>query len=391
MKDKKIYPPSTIGILGGGQLGKMLAQDAKKMGYKVITLDPTPNCPCAQVCDEQIVAEFSDKIQALNLAKKADVLTYEFENIPAPTVAYLEKEGIPIFPSSRVLAITQNRITEKRFLKDRGVKTVHFQGVANFSELEQVSKDLGLPAVMKTARGGYDGKGQVVLKKEEDIENIKESLFSQELIYEKFAPFIKEISVICARGRSGQLTTFPVSENIHRHNILYMSIVPARVSKEVKNKAAEIAQGVAEGLGVVGAIGVEMFLLEDETILVNEIAPRVHNSGHYTIEACWTSQFEQHIRAIAGLPLGSTDLLTPAAMVNILGEEGYNGLPDFMGVRQILSIPGVNLHIYGKKITKPFRKMGHVTVVDRNIEGAVEKAIKVEQTLKVISKQEAKI
>ena len=361
------------------------------MGYKVITLDPAPHCPCAQVCDEQIVAEFSDKIQALNLAKKADVLTYEFENIPADTIECLEKEGVFISPSSQVLAITQNRIIEKGFLNDKGIKTVHFQGVSNLSELKQVSKDMGLPAVVKTTRGGYDGKGQVVLRSEGDIGNLPESLLSQELIYEKFAPFIKEISVICARGRNGRIVTFPVSENIHRHNILFMSIVPARVSAEVKNKAAEIAQRVAEGLGVVGAIGVEMFLLEDGTILVNEIAPRVHNSGHYTIEACYTSQFEQHIRAITGLPFGSTALLTPAVMVNILGEEGYTGLADFIGVHEILSIPGVSLHIYGKKITKPFRKMGHVTIVDRNIEGAVEKATKVKQALKAVSKSEAKI
>ena len=381
MKYKKISPPSTIGILGGGQLGKMLAQEAKKMGYKVITLDPTPNCPCAQVSDEQIVAEFSDKIQALNLAKKADVLTYEFENIPAATVAYLEKEEVPIFPSSRVLAITQNRIIEKRFLNDRGIKTVHFQRVVNFSELEQVSGDLGLPAVMKTARGGYDGKGQVVLRSEGDMENLPESFFSQELIYEKFAPFIKEISVICARGRSGRITTFPVSENIHRHNILYLSIVPARVSAEVKNKAAEIAQRVAEGLGVVGAIGVEMFLLEDETILVNEIAPRVHNSGHYTIEACYTSQFEQHLRAICGLPLGSTRLLSPVVMINILGEESSGKQAKLSGIDEVLALPGANLHLYGKDEVRPGRKMGHINVLADSVSEAIQGAKKAGDSL----------
>lgn len=376
MPDKKIYPPSTIGILGGGQLGKMLAQEAKKMGYKVITLDPTPNCPCAQVSDEQIVAEFNDQTAAGNLAKKADVLTYEFENIPADTVAYLEKEGVPIFPSSPVLAITQNRIIEKKFLKDRGIKTVHFQRVSNLSELKQVSQDLGLPAVLKTARGGYDGKGQVVLRSEEDIRDLEENLFCQELIYEKFAHFIKEISVICARGRSGQITTFPVSENIHRHNILHLSIVPARVSAEVKDRAAEIAKRVAQGLGVVGAIGVEMFLLEDETILVNEIAPRVHNSGHYTIEACHTSQFEQHLRAICGLPLGSTRLLSPVAMVNILGEKLSDKKAKLSGIDEVLALPGANLHLYGKEEVRPGRKMGHISVLADSVSEAIRGAEK---------------
>ncbi len=379
--DKKIYPPSTIGILGGGQLGKMLAQEAKKMGYKVITLDPTPNCPGAQVSDDQIVAEFNDQTAALDLAKKADVLTYEFENIPAATVAYLEEEGVPIFPSSQVLEITQNRIVEKKFLRELGIKTVSFQRIVNFSELKQVSQDLGLPAVLKTTRGGYDGKGQVVLKTEEDIRNIEESFFAQELIYEKFAPFIKEISVICTRGRNGQITTFPVSENIHRHNILYLSIVPARVSVEVKDRAAEIAKKVARGLEVVGAIGVEMFLLEDETILVNEIAPRVHNSGHYTIEACYISQFEQHLRAICGLPLGSTKLLSPVAMVNILGEETSNNKAQLCGIDEVLAFPGANLHLYGKEEARPGRKMGHISVLADSISEAIRGAEKARSLL----------
>lgn len=387
MKDKKIYPYSTIGILGGGQLGKMLAQEAKKMGYRVITLDPTPDCPCAQVCDGQIVAEFSDKIQALKLAKKADVLTYEFENIPAETVEYLEEQGFSVFPSSKVLRITQNRIKEKEFLRSIGVLTADFQAVEKVSDLEKAFSRLGLPAVLKTSTGGYDGKGQVVCRKEADVAKASGSLSNRRLIWEKVVPFTKELSVICARAGSGDIKTFPVSENIHRNNILYMSIVPARVSAAVEKKAVDIAKSVAEKLELTGVIGVEMFLLEDGTVLVNEIAPRVHNSGHYTIEACYTSQFEQHIRAITGLPLGSTDLLTPAVMLNILGEKGYSGLPDFIGVRRILSIPGVNLHIYGKTITKPFRKMGHVTIVDKSRENALAKAIKVKQTLKVISQE----
>ena len=391
MKGKKIYPYSTIGILGGGQLGKMLAQEAKKMGYRVITLDPTPNCPCAQVCDEQIIAEFNDKTQALNLAKKADVLTYEFENIPAETVEHLEEQGFSVFPSSKVLRRTQNRIKEKEFLRNIGIRTTDFQAVENSSDLEKAFLELGLPAVLKTSTSGYDGKGQVFLKTKRDIQNIGESQFCQELIYEKFAPFIKEVSVICARGRSGQVMTFPASENIHRNNILYMSIVPARIPAEAEKKAANIAKRVAKGLEAIGVIGVEMFLLEDGTILVNEIAPRVHNSGHYTIEACYTSQFEQHIRAICGLPLGSTGLLSPAVMINILGDdlisvEGLlsNGVSRkrtsllLHGVQtkidRVLKIAGANLHLYGKKEIKPGRKMGHITVLAESISSTIQLA-----------------
>jgi 5-(carboxyamino)imidazole ribonucleotide synthase len=374
MKDKKIYPPSTIGILGGGQLGKMLAQEAKKMGYKVITLDPTSECPCAQVCDGQITARFNDKSQALNLAKKADVLTYEFENIPAETVEYLEKQGFSVFPSAKVLRLTQNRIKEKEFLRSQDILTADFQAVEKVSDLEKAFLELGLPAVLKTATGGYDGKGQVVLKTKEDLQNVEKGLFCEELIYEKFVPFIKEVSVICVRDRGGQIKTFPVSENIHRNNILYMSIVPARISQNAEKKAANIAKKVAQGLGAIGAIGIEMFLLKDDLILVNEIAPRVHNSGHYTIEACYTSQFEQHIRAICSLPLGSTELLSPAVMINILGDDLISRKDMFSWIDGVLKIKGANLHLYGKKEIKPGRKMGHITLLAASVSDAIQRA-----------------
>ena len=366
-------------------MGKMLAQEAKKMGYRVITLDPTPECPCAQVCDEQIVAEFSDKTQALNLAKKSDVLTYEFENIPADTIEYLEEQGFAVFPSSKVLRITQNRIKEKEFLKSIGILTADFQAVADTSGLEKTFLDVGLPAVLKTATGGYDGKGQVVLRDKKELEDIPADFFPRSLIWEEFVPFAKEISVICARGRDGQTETFPVSENIHRRNILYMSIVPARIPAETEKKATDIAKRVAEGLAVIGVIGVEMFLLEDGTLLVNEIAPRVHNSGHYTIEACYTSQFEQHLRAICGLPLGSTELLSPAVMVNILGDDlnSEQGLlsnrvncPKTLRsvISGVLKITGANLHLYGKNEIRTGRKMGHITILADSVSEAIRRA-----------------
>lgn len=382
MKNKKIYPPSTIGILGGGQLGRMLTQQASKMGYKVIVLDPTPNCPCAQVCNEQITAEFNDKKAALNLARRSDILTYEFENVPAEVVRYLEDQGFSIFPYSNILEITQNRIKEKKYLNSIGVLTTDFKVVEGYWDLKQASLEIGLPAVLKTSSGGYDGKGQIVLRSEEDIKNIQKDIFCRELIYEKFVPFIKEISIICARSNDGKVRTFPVTENIHRNNILYMSIAPARVSVAVEKKAVDIAKRVAEGFELIGVIGVEMFLLKDETILVNEISPRVHNSGHYTIEACYTSQFEQHIRAICGLPLGLTKLLSPAVMINILGDKVSHNKAKLVGIDKALSLPGVNLHFYGKADTRPGRKMGHLTVLSNTSKEAIKLAEEAKRLLR---------
>lgn len=381
MKDK-VYPPSTIGIFGGGQLGKMLAQEAKKMGYRVIVLDPDPDSVCGQVSDEQIVSEFSSKEQALNLAKKSDVLTYEFENIPFDTIKYLEKKGFVVFPGSHVLEITQNRIKEKEFLKNRGIKTTSFCRFSNIFEFKKSAGNLHFPAVIKTATGGYDGKGQIVLKTKEDVNNIPDGLFAGELIYEEFVPFKKELSVICTRGRNGDVVTFPVSENIHRDNILYISKVPAEVSDEVKNIAFGIAEKIIRKLNAIGTMGIEMFLLEDSTVLVNEIAPRVHNSGHYSIEGCYTSQFNQHIRAICGLPLGSTKLLGKAAMINILGDCGVSEDAKLSGIDKLLNIEGVYLHLYGKSKLKPKRKMGHITALSDTIEEAERKALKAGSVLK---------
>ena len=381
MKDK-IYPPSTIGIFGGGQLGKMLAQEAKKMGYKVIVLDPDPDSVCGQVSDEQIVSEFSSKEQALVLANKSDILTYEFENIPADIIRYLEKKGFKVFPGSNVLEITQNRIKEKEFLKKINIKTAPFKGFSSISELRKSAVSLRFPAVLKTATGGYDGKGQVVLKTKKDINNIPDGLFTGELIYEEFVPFKKELSVICTRSRNGDVVTFPVPENIHRDNILYISKIPAEVSDDVKNIAFGIAEKIIRKLNAVGTIGIEMFLLQDNTVLVNEIAPRVHNSGHYSIEGCYTSQFNQHIRAICGLSLGSTKLVKKAAMVNILGDCGVSEDAKLSGIDKMLDIEGLYLHLYGKSRLKPKRKMGHITALGDTVGEAVDKILKAKSLLK---------
>lgn len=381
MSTKKIYPGATIGIFGGGQLGKMLAQAARKMGYNVITLDPTHNSPCAQVADEQIIASFDDCGAAERLADASDVLTYEFENVNAGIIEHLEKKERLVFPSSSVLRITQNRIKEKEFLKKIGIPVTEFRAIASSSDLKKAQEELKLPAMLKTATGGYDGKGQMLLKTEGDILDVPEDFFVGKLIWEKYVPFVKEISLICVRGGDNEIKTFPVSENIHRNNILYISSVPADISSEVEAKATEIGMKISQELEVVGAIGVEMFLCEDETILVNEIAPRVHNSGHYTIEACYTSQFEQHIRAICGMPLGETELLSPVAMVNILGEKD-NERASLTGVAKTLSIPGVSLHLYGKKMVKVGRKMGHLTALAHSASEAALRAKKALECLR---------
>jgi 5-(carboxyamino)imidazole ribonucleotide synthase len=364
---KQIYPPATIGIIGGGQLGKMLTFAAKKMGYHVIILDPTPSSPAGQVADEQITAPFNDLEAAIRLAKSCDVLTYEFENVDADIVEHLER-NFQVHPTSHVLRITQNRLKEKETLTALGIPVTQFRSVNNETDLNEAVDDIGLPAVVKTIRGGYDGKGQIVLKDPEDLEKVHSP---KELIFESFVPFIKEISCICVRSIR-EVKTFPISENIHRNNILYMSIVPARISKEEAHHAAKIAKRVVEGLKGVGAFGIEMFLLEDGTILVNEIAPRVHNSGHYTIEACYTSQFEQHIRAICGLPLGEVKLLSPVVMVNILGEGIKRSA--LKGIDEVLAVPGTNLHLYGKREARPGRKMGHITVLAPSLKEAIERA-----------------
>ncbi len=369
-----IYPPSTIGIIGGGQLGMMLAREAKRMGYKVLTLDPTQDCPCAQICDGQIIADFHEQDKVYELAKRSDVLTYEFENVPSEIISFLEEKNFNVFPSSSVLKITQDRIREKQFLRSIDVPTADFSLVESYNDLNKAASMIGFPSIIKTTTGGYDGKGQIVLKNENDLSLIDEKFFERNWILEKFVPFLKEISVLCSRSIDGSTRAFPISENIHANNILFMSIVPARIPAIAEKQAIEIAHKVASNLRFVGVIGVEMFYTIDGDILVNEIAPRVHNSGHYTIEACTTSQFDEHIRMICGLPHGSVKLLTPAVMVNIIGEDSINSNSFLSGIDKALSIPGVSLHMYGKKEVKSGRKMGHMTVIEGSQKECIKKA-----------------
>ncbi|WP_264448515.1 5-(carboxyamino)imidazole ribonucleotide synthase [Bacillus cereus] len=362
-----ILPGKTIGIIGGGQLGRMMGLAAKEMGYKIAVLDPTKHSPCAQVADNEIVASYDDLKAIQHLAEISDVVTYEFENIDYRCLQWLEKHAY-LPQGSQLLNKTQNRFTEKNAIEKAGLPVASYRLVQNENQLAEAITELSFPSVLKTTTGGYDGKGQVVLKSEADVVRAKELTNKAECILEKWVPFEKEISVIVIRSVSGETKVFPVAENIHVNNILHESIVPARITEELSQKAIAYAKVLADELKLVGTLAVEMFATADGEIYINELAPRPHNSGHYTQDACETSQFGQHIRAICNLPLGETNLLKPVVMVNILGEhiEGVLG--------QVNRLTGCYLHLYGKEEAKAQRKMGHVNILNDNIEVALEKA-----------------
>ncbi|KKP40041.1 MAG: phosphoribosylaminoimidazole carboxylase ATPase subunit, 5-(carboxyamino)imidazole ribonucleotide synthase [Candidatus Peregrinibacteria bacterium GW2011_GWF2_33_10] len=372
-----ITPGACIGILGGGQLGRMLAFEAKRMGYFVIVLDPTLDCPAAQVCDQQIVAEYDDLNAALDLVSKCNVITYEFENVEVTIVEELEK-NIGVYPGSKVLRTTQHRFLEKSFFKDSRILVTDFALVQNLNDLKQAAIKIGFPGILKTCRFGYDGKGQRVLKNLKDAENAFNEFKDQDLIWEKMVDFDKECSVIASRNLSGEIVIYPISENIHKDNILDISIVPARISEKSKQQAIQAVKTIAEDLEIVGTFCVEFFVLRNGEVMANEIAPRPHNSGHYSIEACYTSQFENQLRAVCNLPLGSPDLIMPAVMVNILGDGQGN---TFSGAEDLLKAKGVYLHLYGKAVAKAQRKMGHITVLDQSVDQALEKALNLRQQI----------
>ena len=374
-----IGPGGTIGMLGGGQLGRMSTSVAKQLGYKVITLDPTPDCPCGQIADEQIVANYACHKALVELGQKCDVITYEFENVPVESVETLMGLEKPVFPNGDVLRITQNRLKEKTFIRQAGLNVVDFLPVTTQAEFHTAVDQVGFPAILKTISGGYDGKGQFVLENPDEAAQALVWVKGRMLIWEKQVSFVKELGVICARNLDGQVMTYPPSENIHVNNILDCSIAPARVSAQVQQEAQRLARVIAAEMGLVGVCGIELFLLPDQTLLVNEIAPRPHNSGHYTIEACNCSQFEQHIRAVCGLPLGSTTLISGAVMVNILGTGGGNRLS---GVPDVLQDERVHFHLYGKAEARANRKMGHLTVLADDVEEALAVALTARQKLK---------
>ncbi len=377
--------PLRIGIIGGGQLGKMMAQSAKKLGFFVTIIDPTPQSPAGQVADKQIVAQYHDKAAVLELAKLSDVITVEVEvNDEEGLQGLLEdvaKEGTPVEPSPATFRIVQDKLKQKQCLKSNNIPTADFIEVTSENDIKEAAKKLGYPLLLKARTGAYDGKGNFVIKTQEDIHAGLEKLKNRKLYVEQFVPFIKELAVMVARNTKGDIAVYPITETIHIDNICDTVIVPARVSEVAKENARELAMSVVEKLEAVGGVfGIEIFLKKDDNVLVNEIAPRVHNSGHYSIEACVTSQFEQHIRAIIGLPLGSTALLPKAVvMKNILGEKVGNGFPE--GLEKALTIPNVSIHLYGKHESRIGRKMGHITVVGENIDECLKKA---EETRKLL-------
>ena len=373
--ESPLNPGSTIGIIGGGQLGRMLAIAARQMDYKTVVLAPDSNCPAGQVADRVIRSDYSDLKASSELAALADVVTYEFENVDADSVSSAEKHK-PVRPSSSVLRTTQNRLHEKKALLQAGIPVANFRKVDSLRDLEDAASVLGYPMVLKTATEGYDGKGQSIIDGERDLANSYDQLSARnvDLIVEQFVSFKAEVSTICARTIDGMTATFDPAENIHRNHILDTSIVPARIDESVVDKARIIATDIAEKLDVIGLIAVEMFVTQENDILVNELAPRPHNSGHYTMDGCDTSQFEQLVRVLAGMPITLPRLHSPTVMVNLLGEiwEDTGGNPDW---QRALEMPGVSLHLYGKSAARVGRKMGHINVVAETVEEALYIAV----------------
>lgn len=355
-KNNTILPPKTIGIIGGGQLGRMMTLSAKYMGYRVAVLDPTPDCPTAQVADKQIVAAYDDMDAVKELTEISDIITYEFENVDLKAATYMaQQDKLP--QGAYALEVTQNREKEKQVMKDANLPVPKFSIVTNGKECEAALRDFSYPAVIKTCSGGYDGKGQIKLTTAADQQQaIDFAEKNKHCIIEQWVPFDKEISVVFTRAVSGTITFFPIAENDHKDHILYQTTVPAGVSATIEQKAYDATKILAEKMNIVGTFAIEMFV-QGDAIYLNEMAPRPHNSGHYTIEACNVSQFTQHIRAICGLPLTEIELLNPAIMINVLGE-------DLTGVLQAMSsTPEGFVHLYGKEEAKTKRKMGHVTFI----------------------------
>ena len=368
--DKPLLPGATIGVMGGGQLGRMFAIAARRMGYRVHTFSPEKNGPAAQLSDCATAASYDDEEAVTQFARSVDVLTFEFENIPAATIAWATRAQPLVRPRGAILLIAQNRWREKEFLFGAGFPVAPFRRVASAPDLTSAVEAIGRPAILKGAAFGYDGKGQQRIDPGTDLAAVWSGREDEECVLEQVIDFEMEISVLVARGPAGATAVFPVCENIHRHHILDLTIAPARIDEQVAKAAREIAGGVAVSLDLVGLLAVEMFLKRNGELVINELAPRPHNSGHWTIEGCVTSQFEQHVRAVCGLPLGATELLRPAAMVNLLGDLWSGGEPHWAAA---LAVPNVHLHLYGKHEPRPGRKMGHLTAFGETVE-AVEAA-----------------
>ena len=375
-----------VGILGGGQLGKMLLYTTRKFDIQTYVLDPNPEAPSKIACDAFFVGDLMDYETVFEFGKKVDTLTIEIENVNVSALRALENEGVNVYPAADTLAIIQNKAKQKLFYSEHGLPTASFTRYTNSEELTTAIENEAqtLPFVWKSAQFGYDGKGVKVIRTLSDMK----ALPDVECIAEDLVPFKKELAVTVARSPQGEIRAYPVVEmEFHPEaNLVEYVLCPARISNAIEKKAERVALNTAAAFKHVGLLAVELFLTQDDNILINEVAPRPHNSGHQTIEASYTSQFEQHIRAVLNLPLGETRNKVSGVMVNLVGAEGYNGAVVYQNIEKILELEGVTPHIYGKKETRPFRKMGHVTIVHSEIDKAREIAQQVKETIKVISK-----
>lgn len=378
---KAFYGDLKLGILGGGQLGRMLIQQAINYNVTVKVLDPDPEAPCRKLCDEFSVGSLGDYETVYNFGKTVDLLTIEIEKVNVDALEQLEKEGVIVSPQPRIIRLIQDKGLQKQFFKENDIPTADFQIVNSIEQLKQ--SHIPFPYIQKLRRDGYDGKG---VYRVNDLAALDKAFTAPSLV-ERLIDFEKEIAVIVARNEDGDVKCFPMVEMEFNPeaNLVEFLIAPSTLPFEIHQEAENIAKQIAQSLKIVGLLAVEMFLDKHGKILVNELAPRPHNSGHQTIEGNTVSQFEQHLRAIFNQPLGNTDCLNNAIMVNVLGEAGYEGPAVYQGIEKVLNQPGVYIHLYGKAITKPFRKMGHVTIVDADREKAIEKARFVQETLKVVS------
>ncbi|HCY82358.1 MAG TPA: 5-(carboxyamino)imidazole ribonucleotide synthase [Xanthomarina gelatinilytica] len=374
-----------LGILGGGQLGKMLLYDTRKFDIYTTVLDASEEAPCKLACNEFHLGNLMDYDAVYNFGKQVDVLTFEIENVNTKALEALEKEGVKVYPTSKTLRTIQNKATQKLFYRDHNIPTANFSRFAYASEILDAVHNGGLtfPFVWKSAQFGYDGNGVKIIRTEADLKGLP----NVECIAEDMVPFKNELAVIVARNPEGEVATYPVVEmEFHPEaNQVEYVICPARIDEQVAKKATEVALKVSKAFNHIGLLAVEMFQTQDDAILVNEVAPRPHNSGHHTIESSYTSQFEQHLRAILNLPLGKTDSQVGGIMVNLVGAEGHTGNVVYQHIEDIMKLPGVTPHIYGKKQTRPFRKMGHVTIVNKDLNTARHIAEQVKNTIKVIS------
>lgn len=379
-----LHIPIKIGIIGGGQIGKMIAQEAKRMSLKVVILDPSSDCPASTLCDRLIVADFKDENKIRDLAKSSDVITYEIELANSKALKSLELNNYPIFPSPHSLYLIQNKLRQKKFLKENNLPVPEFKKINSINDLLLAAKSFEYPLMLKACEDSYDGRGNYLIKCKEDISIAYNSFQNREMFAEKYIDFKTEISIMVARNKKGQIATFPIAENIHKNNVLDTTIVPANISPKIKEAAEILAKNVVTCLNDIGIFGIELFVSNKDEIFINEIAPRPHNSGHYSIEGCSISQFEQHLRTILNFPLSKPELVRPTVMKNILGPPNFSGTYRIIGLSKLLSLPSTKIHLYGKRITSPGRKLGHITCTGRTLEEVIKRSSDAKNSIEII-------